>query len=284
MKPAVKKTSIVCLSAAICFAVLRFIQIFFCTDAVSGFFKKGYSALGTEISVVIAVLLFFCFLFGFTEKKVPKKFPQNTLSICIASAILGIFLIADLIFLPKTFSPPMWQNILFYFSGLITIFLLFIPALSLFFDFPFLKEISNTPIIAVLPLVFWMIRTFICFSFYTEVAILSETVFTIFSMISISFLLLYIAFFVNDFESVKTSKRFLPIFMASILCCVNSSVPQILLAAFGFKDSLHNLNINHFTFFGILIYLLVLYFNIFAEDNMKQKIKKHAKEPSIFKH
>lgn len=284
MKIPVKKNTAVCFCAAACFTVLRILQIFFCTDPVSGFFKSGYSDFGTELSVVIFIFLFFSFIFSFTEKKVPRAFPENSLSLSIGSLLLGGFLIADLIFLPKTYSAPVWQTIFFYLTGIITVLLLIFSGFSFFSSSAFFKETKLSPSVAVIPLIFFIIRTIICFSFYTELAILSETVFTVCAMLCLLFFLLYIAFFTNDFEPVKTANRLLPLFTLSILCCVNASLPQLILYVAGFKHSIHNLNINNFTFLGILIYLLILYFNMFGEENMKQRVKKHVKENSIFKH
>ena len=284
MKIPVKKTSLVCASATFCFAVLRILQILFCTDAVSGFFKKGYTDLGSKLSVIIFIFIFISFLFSFTEKKVPMAFPKNSLSLSIGSVLLSFFLMADLIFLPKTFFPPFWQTSVFLFSGIITVLLLLFSAVSYFWDAAIFKKINLSPIFSVFPLIFFIIRTIICFAFYTELAILSETVFTICAMLIILFLALYIAFLTNEFEPVKTSKRLLPLFVLSLLCCINISVPQLILYAVGFKDRIHTLNINNFTFFGIFIYLLILYYNLFDEKNMKKRVKKHARENQIFKH
>lgn len=281
MKISVKKNTAVCLCVALCFAVLRTLQIFFCTDSVTGFFNKGYADFGTELSIVIFVFLFFSFFFSFTEKKVPKTFPENSLSLSVGSLLLGGFLVADLIFLPDTYSAPVWQTLAFYIFGIITVVLLLFSGLSFF---GFFKETKISPTFSIIPLIFFIIRTIICFSFYTELAILSETVFTICAMLCLLFLLLYIAFLKNEIEQVKTANKLLPLFTITILSCLNVSVPHLILCVAGFKSSIHNLNINNFTFLGVLIYLLILYFNIFKEENMKTRVKKHVKENSIFKH
>ncbi len=284
MKIPVKKNSVICLCAALCFTVLRILQILFCTDAVTGFFKSGYADLGTEISIVIFVFLLFSFIFSFTEKKVPKNFPKNSLSLSIGSILLSGFIIADLIFLPETYSAPVWQTVFFYLTGIITVLLLLFSGLSFFNLSQFFNQTKISPVFSVVPLIFIIVRTIICFSFYTELAILSETVFLFSAIICLLFLLLYISFLVNGIEPVKTPNRLLPLFTISILCCLNASLPQLILYLFGFKESIHDLNINNFTFFGVLIYLIILYFNLFNDENMKERVKKHAKEASIFKH
>ncbi len=284
MKIPVKKTSAICACAALSFTVLRFLQIFFCTDAVSGFFKSGYEDLGSELSIIIFVFIFLSFVFSFFEKKVPKAFPKNSFSLSIGSAILSGFLIADLILLPKTFSPPSWQTLIFLITGAITVFLLIFSAISYFLNFPIFKVIHLSPMFSVVPLVFFIIRSIICFAFYTELAVVSETLFNICAILCILFLLLYIAFLNNGIEPVKTSKRLLPLFVLAILSCVNISVPQFFLFVFGFENTVHDFSVNNFTFLGILIYLVVLYFNLFDEKNMKKRTKKHAKENQIFKH
>ncbi len=281
MKIPVKKNTAVTFCAAICFVVLRVLQIFFCIDPITGFFKKGYSDFGTELSIVIFILLFFAFVFSFTEKKVPKAFPENSISLSVGSLLLSGFIAADLIFLPKTFSAPIWQTVFFYFTGIITILLLLYSALSYF---GFFKETKVSTYFSIVPLVFFIIRTIICFSFYTELAILSETVFTICAMLCLLFLLLYLSFLTNEIEQVKTANKLLSLFTVTILSFVNASVPHLILFVTGFKSSVHNLNISNFTFFGVLIYLIILYFNIFKDENMKKRVKKHVKESSIFKH
>lgn len=284
MKLPIKKVSLVAFSSAFCFTVLRILQLFFCIDSKTGFFKTGLSLRGTELSLVIFIFLFFSVLFSLTEKRVPKEFPKTTLSLAIGYILLGLFLIVDLIFLASFFPATVLQLILLYFSGFLTVLLILYLGLSFFFEIPFLKDIPKNPMYFIIPIVFWIIRTVICFSSYTEMAVLSENVFLIIGMLSILFILLYFCFMINNVEPLKAARRMLPLFVFALLSSLNCSLPSVILKLTPFKNRLHSFTINHITFSGIFIFLLILYFNLFDNKNLKERVQKHKKEIDLFKH
>lgn len=283
MKIALKKTTALILFSALCFSIMRFLQLFFCIDTTSGFFKKGYIETATEISIVIFIFMLFSIIFGCFEKRVPKEYPKNTPSLAVGYLLLSGFLIADIIFFPTGIPFPLWEKIVLYFSGFLSVILFLILGVSHFVKIP---SFENLPfdLFPLAPFVFWIIRTFIYFSFYTSIAVLSESVFFIVGFLSVMFLLLYLVFLVNSHEQVKTQKGLLPLFIFAILSSVNCSVAQMAFVFSGKRFLLHELSINNFTFFGILIFLIILYFNMFREENLKEKVKKHKKTTEIFKH
>ncbi len=284
MKLPIKKVSIVLFCSAICFTLLRVLQLFFCIDSKTGFFKTGLSLRGTELSVIIFIFIIFTLLFSLTEKRVPKAFPKTSFSLAAGYILLALFLIADLIFFPKFFPSAVLQLILFYFSSFLTIILLLILGVSFFFEIPFIKDLTWNPMYTLIPIVFWLIRTVICFSSYTEMAILSENVFLIIGMLSILFILLYFAFMVNEVEPLKAARRMLPLFILALLSSINCSLPTVILYLTPYKERLHSFTINHITFSGIFIFLLILYFNFFDNKNLKERVRKHKKEINLFKH
>lgn len=283
MKIALKKTSALLLFASLSFSILRFLQLFFCIDASSGFFKVGYQADGSEISIVIFIFTLLLIIFGCFEKKVPKSYPKTTLSLAIGYLLLAGFLIADIVFFPTAIPFPLWEKILLYFTGFLSIIFFIILGVSYFVKIP---AIENVPFdsLCLAPFLYWIIRTFIYFSFYTSIAVLSENVFFIVGFLSVMFFLLYLVFLVNSHEQVRTQNGILPLLIFALLSSVNCSVAQMAFLVINRRFLLHELNINHFTFFGILIFLIILYFNLFDENNTKEKVKKHKKTFEIFKH
>ncbi len=284
MRLPIKKVSLVVLSSAFCFTVLRLLQLFFCIDSKTGFFKTGLSLRGTELSIIIFVFLLFSILFSLTEKRVPKEFPKTNLSLAVGYILLALFFIFDLIFFPGFFPTSVFQLVLFYFSGFLTILLLLILGVSYFTEIPFIKDLSWNPMYSIIPIVFWIIRMVICFSSYTEMAVLSENVFLIIGMLSLLFLLLYFAFMINEFEPLKAARRMLPLFILALLSSLNCSLPIIIMKVTPFKNRLHSFTINHITFLGITIFLAILYFNMFSSKNLKERTRKHKKEIELFKH
>ncbi len=280
----IKKTNFVVFFSGLCFIVLRALQLFFCIDSRSGFFKKNLASMGTELSVLIFVFLAFSVLFSLSEKKVPKGFPKTSLSLCVSYIILSVFLILDLIFLPSTFPSQIIQLVIYYFSGILSVLLLLYLGVSYLFDIPFLKEIKLNPLVFLVTVVFWIIRTVICFSSYTEMAVLSENVFLIIAFLSVLFLLLYFAFLICDVTPLKAARRMLPLYILALLSSSTFALPPLLIKIAGFSERLHSLNINHITFLGVFVFLLVLYFNMFSEENLKDKPQKRVKEKEIFKH
>ena len=283
MKIPFKKTSALLLFSALCFSILRFLQLFFCVDSSSGFFKTGYSAAATEISIVIFIFMLFSIIFGCFEKKVPKSYPKTTLSLAIGYLLLGLFLIADIIFFPNSIPYPLWQKIILYFVGFLSVIIFFLLGVSRFITIP---NFENLPfdLFCLAPFVYWILRTFIYFSFYTSIATLSENVFFIIGFLSVMFLLLYLVFQINSHEQVKTQKGLLPLFIFAILSSVNCSVAQMAFVIMNRRFLLHELSVNNFTFFGILIFLIILYFNMFSEDNLKERVRKHKKKFELYKH
>lgn len=283
MKIELKKTSILLLFSALCFAVLRFLQLFFCVDSTSGFFKVGYAAEATEISIVIFIFLLFVIIFSGFEKMVPKSYPKTSLSLAIGYLLLSGFLIADVIFLPSEIPYPVFGKILLSFSGFLSVALFLVLGISHFVKIPYFEKLPFD-LFSLAPLFYWILKTFIYFSFYTSIATLSENVFFIIGFLSVMFLILYLVFLVNSHEPVRTQKGLLPLFVFAILSAVNCSVAQLALVVMGRRFLLHEFSINNFTFFGILIFLVILYFNMFSEDNLKEKVRKHKKTFEIFKH
>lgn len=285
MKIPLKKISILTFCSIICFTFLRILQLLFCVEPVSGFFKTGYKTIGTEISIAIFLFTVICFVYSFFEKKAPVEFPKKNISMSIAFLGIAIFLIADLYFFPLSFTSPVWQTAVFYAFGIISIFLLIFAGLEgLAERGPFkntkIRSIKMKPGYSIAFLIFWIIRTIMFFSFYTEIAVISDLVFEIFGFVSVLILLLYMVFFVNDVEPVKTRRRILPLFVFSMLSLSCSGLPQIILFVTGNSEKLHNFGINTITFFGILIFLVVVYFNLFKANNLKPKTKKHLKDKS----
>lgn len=287
MKIPFKKISVLTACTALCFALLRFLQLFFCVEQKTGFFKEGYAGVGTELSIVIFIFALTCAVFAFSEKKVPVKIPENSLTLSVGFIILSMFLIADLCFFPATFSAKVWQAALYLVTGVISALILLFTGASYFIKIDFLsflgfKNGHLAPVTAIIPLIFWIIRTIIFFSFYTEIAVISDLVFEIIAQLSVMLFLLYIAFFKNEIDPVKTKKRILPLLVIAFLTCICCSLPQITLKLTGFGERLHTFNINNVSMLGIVIFLVIFYFGVFAENNLKDKTRKHVKEKNRF--
>ncbi len=287
MKIPFKKVGVLIASCALCFTLLRVLQIFFCIEPSSGFFKSGYAAIGTELSVVIFAFTLISVLFSFSERKAPAQYPKNTPLLSVGYILLSAFLVADLLFFPTTFSAPLWQIVIYFVTGAISTLLILLTGISFFVKLDFLsflgfKNGSFPSVCTIFPLVFWIIRTIIYFSFFTEIAVISDLVFEILALISVMIFLLYVAFLKNKIEPVKAEKRMLPFFTLAFLTSVCCSLPQMLIFIFGFGYKLHSININHLTMLGISVFLAIFYFCIFKEDNLKEKTKKHIKEKTRF--
>lgn len=283
MKIALKKTTAVLLSSALCFSILRFLQLFFCVDSASGFFKKGYENIATELSIVIFVFMLLAVIFSSFGRRVPREYPKATLSLSIGYLLLGGFILADLFFLPKFLTTPLFLNIIFYLLCILSAFFLILKGINFFYEISFTKKLASD-FFAIIIFTYWALRTLLCFTFYTGTATLSETVFFIIGFLSVMFLSLQIAFFINGYNTVKAQKLLLPLLIFSILSSVCCCVAQFALLIIGKGSVLHELSLNHFTFLGVTIFLFILYFNMYSESNLKEKTKKHKKTPEIFKH
>lgn len=283
MKLTLKKTSAILICSAFCFSILRFLQLFFCIESSSGFFKSGYKAAATELSVVIFIFMFLAVVFGRFERKVPREYPKTTLSLSIGYLLLGVFFLADLIFLPSLIKTPLFINIIFFFICALSAGFLILKGLAFFFEIPFVQKLPSD-IFSVFIFAFWALRSLLCFTIYTGMATLSENVFFILGYLSVMFLSLQIVFFINGYNTVRTQKLLLPLLIFAILSSVCCCVAQLFIIIIGKGYLLHELSINHFTFLGVLIFLFILYFNMYSEKNLKEKTRKHKKLPEIFKH
>lgn len=283
MKIALKKTTAVILFSALSFSILRFLQLFFCVESSSGFFKSGYEAAATELSVVIFIFMLLAIIFGACERRVPREYPKTTLSLSIGYLLLGSFITADLIFLPKLLPTPIFLNILFYLLCVLSAGFLILKGFSFFFEIAFASKLSSD-IFSIIIFGYWAMRTLLCFTLYTGTATLSENVFFILGFLSVMFLSIHIVFLINGYNTVKSQKLLLPLFIFAILSSVCCCVAQFSIIIIGKGYILHELSINHFTFLGVLIFLFILYFNMYNENNLKEKTKKHKKLPEIFKH
>lgn len=287
MKIPFKKAFILTCCSAVCFLLVRILQLLFCVETKTGFFKAGYIVIGTELSIVVFSFIFLCFLFSFLEKKVPSAYPKTTLPLAIGYFVVALFVVFDLIFFPNTFSAPKIQKIIYLIFGIVTVATFLISGITYFFKFKILKFsseslVSYREITVPVILLFWIIRTIIFFTFYTEVAVISDLVFEILSQLSVMVLLLYFSFFINKVENVRTEKLMLPLFVLSFLTSLCASLPKLCIFLFGFKEKLHSFNINNVTTFGICSFLCLLYFYLFGEDNLKEKTKRHVKEKNRF--
>lgn len=287
MKIPFKKAFILSVSSAACFLLMRILQLVFCVEAKTGFFKAGFIGIGTELSVVIFVITLICTVFSFLEKKAPAKFPETSLPLAVGYLVLGAGVILDLIFFPATFSAMLFQKIIYLVFGTVSAATLILAGITYFFKFKvfnFSSEDLTQYREFALPvmLVFWILRVIIFFSFYTEVAVISDLVFEILALLSVMVLLLYLSFFINRVENVKTEKRLLPLIILAFLTNLCASLPKVLVFVFGYGEKLHSLNINNITSLFVCAFLGLFYFYVFKEENLKEKTRRHTKETGRF--
>ncbi len=282
-----KKTAILSLAATVCFTLLRILQIFFCGDPETGFFKTGYEKIGTEFSIVIFAFLLISFVFAFFEQKTAAEYPKTSFLLAIGYFLATSLIIFDLIFFPTQFSLGIPQSILFFVFGVATAAVSLLEAVNYFYPLDFLSAIreksgNSFPLFSVAALIYWILRTVFFFAFYTEMAVISDHVFDIIALLCVLIFLLHVAYLSNNVQSVKAKRWLLPLWVLSFLSCVCSSLPHILLFIFGQGERLHSFNSNHITVFGVAIFLGIFYFAAFNEFNLRERVKKHKKDLSRF--
>lgn len=287
MKIPFKKISVLTLCFAVCSALLRFLQLVFCIDPLTGFFKKGYSFFGTELGVAIFVFILFAFLFSFSASKLPKSAPEKTVSLAIGYLILAIGIIFDIIFCPTRQVVASWQNALFIFLGILCVIYFVFEFLLKFFHFSFLEKYNiknNTlpPLFCIIPVLFYIIKTIIYFSFYTEIAIISDIVFEIFAMICVIFFFLFFARFQNGVHIIKTQKRLISVCVVTFISTLLSGLPKTALFVFGFSKYMHSFSINNISSLCVCAFVAIYYFNVFKNENLKAKAKKHIAKKTAF--
>lgn len=273
-----KKITILSLCFFVCFVFLKALQTVFCLDSVTGFLKSGYAFYGIEITIFIFLFLAFLYFFCFTCPFIPKEFPKNNLSLSVGYYFLAVSCFVDVVFFEKSkFSAP-WQNALFVFLGVICFLYFVLCGTSGFVKIPFISDENGVinPLFSLIPVLFYLIKIIVFFTFYTEISVVTDVIFEIGSLVLFLIFFFFFAKFKNNINLVSTQKKIIPVTIITFLLGATHSLPKIALFLF-FKNRFtqtpdHNIISNVF----VLVFLGIFYVSLTAPSNTKTKPKKHS--------
>ncbi|MBQ6816446.1 MAG: hypothetical protein IJP26_04365 [Clostridia bacterium] len=273
-----KKITILSLCFFVCFVFLKALQAVFCLDSVTGFLKSGYAFYGNEITIFIFLFLAFLYFFCFSCPFIPKEYPKNNCFLAVGYYSLALSCFVDVVFFEKSkFSAP-WQNALFLILGVACFLYFILCGTSGFVKIPFVANENGVinPLFSLIPILFYLIKIIVFFTFYTEIPVVTDVIFEIGVLILFLIFFLFLAKLKNNINVVSTQKKIIPVTIIAFLLGATQSLPQIILFLL-FKNRFVKTPGTHLiSNVFVLIFLVIFYVFLTLPNNTKNKPKKHS--------
>lgn len=274
MKGNLKRLLILCGTATVCAAVLRFIQLEFMTEPTTGFFYREYETFATVISVIILAVCVIVTVASAAVGKQPRMdAPQNKIF------ALGNFLMAAAVVYESLFSKvgevvPSWQVLSQMVLGLVCAVLFFFHGLSAF------RDIKIPPMSDIAFVAFWLIRVMVVFSNYVSVSAIAENVYELAALCTSLVFFLNAAKMRNGVKQDNNYPALLALTALAFICCFTYSVPQIVYMIVN-GVSAHNGSAAGFTDLALSFYLTGFAVRFFAKDKTAKQ-SGQAEQLSMF--
>ncbi len=268
MKYKLRKFTVIAVLSAVCGAVLRVLQQLFVIESKTGFFKRGYDAVGNIITFSILAIIAVTSILWANSDFVPETFVKKTKTFAIFELLLSLAVIYDVVF-TADLAAASWQANLLRIVGIVTAAYLICKAASV------ISTIKVPSILAVLPVFFWLVKIISVFSVYSQVSTIADNIFELLAYCGAAVFFLYYARFINSVESVKTVQALLPVSVATFLLCFIYAAPRIVLVFMG--RPVHSANFGFVTTIVTAAFIVCFSLIVFSDDNLRPKIKSHLK-------
>lgn len=247
-----------CVGLPLC-TVLRVLQIVKTVEYQNGFFYGEQKALGTVLTVFIAlvcVLIAFC---GNKAYKMPQKPPKSNvaLSVCALSVAVSLFAEAFNQAFPVTVAP--WQ------MGVTRIVTVCAAAYFVVVAINGFINIKVAPMVHVIPIVYAVIKTIFTFIGVSSLALISDNIllmggYCLLMLFFINFGKLY-----NNIDDERNFRKILSTGLTASLICVSQSAAYFIVNVFSSEKYLHSDMNVIFTLFCLGVFAAVFVISHFRQ-------------------
>ncbi len=255
-----------------CATVVRVIQILSITEGDTGFFKKGYHALGLAASLFVFFITFAAAMYAcFTPKRkiTPHK---TTFYLAISEFLLAAAILYEAIISQIGSNVPDWQLFLQMIFGLLSAGVFAMDGISFFTE----KKVS--PILSVFHILFWLVRVIVVFSSYITVSVVAENVFELSALCLSLLFFLNISKFQNGVGKLN-SRGLTALGIATFIMCVTYSVPQIIAYFVNGQPYFTFRGLNFITDAFLALYIVCFYATTLLPEKEDEPIIEEAPEP-----
>ena len=211
-----------CISAPACM-LMRILQLMFTVEAETGFFNAEYGSIGYYLLAFIAVFCAVTVILCFTGHRNPEHPPKKNIFICISSLFLAAATAIQLFSESFSGTVRLWQSALLMLTGFgATVFFL-IYGISGF------AGIKPSPVLAVLPAVYYIMRLICDFTSVSSLALITDNMLVL-AAYSLS-LLFFISFgkLYNGIDPEYNFRKLMATGMAAVILCLTQSVPYFII-------------------------------------------------------
>ena len=205
--------------------LLRTIQMCFTIDSTTGFIKQQYSAISVIISVIICASVASVGLLAATiyDTKQNEVVPQP--AVAIAGALTGGMFIYQTVVGLSHLSGGAWYDVMLVFLTLVSAFVFVAYGLKNIYEY-------NMPyIMLIAPVVYYVVKLISVFVSTSELSLVTENIFLIFTNSVLLWFMFEFASFENEIgDTNKKPKRLFASGLAAVILCAVTSLPKFIFA------------------------------------------------------
>ncbi len=253
-------------SVSLPFAVLlRFFQLEFIIDSTNGFFTTDNQTFGLITTILLFVIALLLCVFSFTTHRCPEHPPKPNLYLVISSLALSGVIFYDTFFVKAVSEvSPIFNTLRLIFAICTIIFTLCFAAQNFI-------TIKIPSFCYLLPCFYMILKTIIEFTRISTIAVITDNLFLIAALCSITVFFLQFAKLYNQVDTEKNFRKILASGLVSIFFCLLQSVAFFFFnIVSGYKNIHTSVSANIILFFFGL-FLLSFILSHFSKKNSCDK-------------
>lgn len=207
--------------------LLRAIQMYFTIDDTTGFVKQQYAAISMTITVIICAAVASVSLLAATLEGAKQNAFKTRPAVAIASVLTaGMFIYQTVAGVSALRGA--WYDILLVVLALSSSLVFFAYGLKNIYEY-------NMPLLTlVIPVAFYIVKLISVFVSTSELALVTENIFLIFTNSVLLWFIFEFASFENHIgDAEKEAKSLFASGLAAIMLCAVASIPKLALTLFG---------------------------------------------------
>lgn len=255
--------------------VLRVLQIAKTVEYENGFFVEEQKALGTVLTVLIALI---CAVVVFCSKKAyktPEEPPKSNIFLSVSAVLVAVSLFNEALnsAFPVTVAP--WQIGVTRLVTIISAIYFIIIALGGF------VPIKIAPPVHIIPIAYAMLKTVFTFIGVSPLALISDNILLMAGYCLLMLFFINYGKLYNGLDTELNFRKILATGLTAALICVSQSAAYLLINIFCYEKYLHS-DINViFTLLFMGLYSLVFVVFHFHEGANKKRVRHKSKHTRL---
>lgn len=252
--------------------LLRVMQLRFAVEENTGFIIQNLSSISAFIMAVIFIAVLMAAVLAYTAKATVKESSGIRPGLSVASLAVSASVIYEFVEVVGATAVNMWYDNLFVVLSLAAALFFIAYSVKNIYDYPF------PSLLYIIPALYMLAKLVKMFISISTLALITDNIFIIFGYCAILLFWLYCSKAVNGIETEKSQKKMLCAGLVTVMLCVVSSVPPIVVTAFGGGKFVHAgvTEILFLLFMGLFILVFIIY--NFSGVKRERKATSHLAE------